>query len=217
MISIIIFSIKICLLVSIVNISLGTLIGVLLSQKQSIVYKIVETLIALPLVFPPIALGFFLLIIFGKNGVIGKGLNSMFNISIIFSPIGVFFAAVISGFPLMVKSVTSSACVLDKSMIEASTLVGASKMQILKYIILPNISQGIICGLTLSIARSLGEVGMTLMLGGNVTGKTETISLAIYNSVFEGDFQKAAKLSLLLALVASVIFLIIHNYDKGEN
>ena len=212
MFSSLIFSCKIIFYVCFLNIILGSITGVFLAKKDTVFTRIIDILVSLPMVFPPIALGFFLLLILGRSSFLGRWLD-LVNISVIFSPAGVLLAAFVAGFPLMVKSVKTSASSLDNSMLEMAELQGASRIQVLLYIIIPNIRTGIFSGLTLSAGRALGEVGMTLMLGGNIIGRTETISLAIYNSVFDGNFSRATVLSAVLAVSSVILFLIIQQME----
>jgi len=213
---VLLFSGKILLASSISNLILGSFTGVFLSRNKTIGARFLDIIISLPLVFPPIAMGFFFLLVLGRNSPVGKFLESTINLRIIFSSAGVFLAAFLAGFPLMVKSVMSSASQLDPSIIEMADIQGASSFQIFIYIILPNLRAGILYGLTLSTARGLGEVGMTLMLGGNIAGKTETLSLAIYNAVFEGNFTRAALLSFFVAFVSVLFFITVQKIENKE-
>ena len=146
-----IFSCKIIFYVCFLNIILGSITGVFLAKKDTVFTRIIDILVSLPMVFPPIALGFFLLLILGRSSFLGRWLD-LVNISVIFSPAGVLLAAFVAGFPLMVKSVKTSASSLDNSMLEMAELQGASRIQVLLYIIIPNIRTGIFSGLTLSAA-----------------------------------------------------------------
>jgi molybdate transport system permease protein len=213
---ILLFTGKILAVVCASNIFFGTWVGVCLAKRRTHLARFLDVLVSLPLVFPPVASGFFLLMVLGRHGCIGQGLLSVFNVTVIFSPLGVFLAAFLASFPLMVKSVKSSAMMIDRSIIEMAYTQGASWNQTLVYIIIPDIKNGILSGLTLSAARSLGEVGMTLILGGNITGRTETISLAIYNAVFDGDFYRATVFSLVLAGVSLIFFMAIQYIEKTE-
>jgi molybdate transport system permease protein len=216
-IGILLFSGRIVLTACLMNLILGTGTGVWLAlNRESRLSGVIETIATLPLVFPPVGLGFFLIILFGRNGIIGRGLDNIFNINLIFSSTGVLLAAFIAGFPLMLKSVQTSALSLNKSILEMAAIQGADKAQILRLIILPNIRTGILSGLTLTAARSLGEVGVTLMLGGNIRGKTETISLAIYNAVLEGDYHRAYRLSFLLAGLSIILFTLLQRSQNNE-
>ncbi|MDD3080403.1 MAG: molybdate ABC transporter permease subunit [Paludibacter sp.] len=187
---------------------IGVPLGIYITGKNSIFRRIVEIIVTLPMIFPPMALGFFLILILGKNGLIGGFLYNTFDFKIIFTFWGVLTAVFIVGLPFMVKSVQSSRKQLDTAMVEAARTLGKSKFAIMRKVILPNIRGGITTGMLLAFGRSLGEVGISLMLGGNIIGRTETLSLAIYNSVYEGDFAKAAELSILLSVLAIIVIVI---------
>jgi molybdate transport system permease protein len=166
------------------------------------------------MIFPPMALGFFIVFLLGKNGLIGNWLWNCFHFKIIFSFWGLLIAAYVVGLPYMVKSIQTARRQIPQSLIEAAETMGKSKFLITMKIILPNIQQGLLSGLLLSLGRSLGEVGISLMLGGNIVGRTETISLSIYNAVFEGDFKTAAIFSGILSVIAILILLILERINR---
>ncbi len=200
---------KILIIVSILHLFFGVLIGAYLTySKDGIAKTIVEILTTFPLIFPPIAIGFLALLIFGKDGFLGSFLK-IFNIEVIFSFTGLVIASFIAGLPLIVKPIQSALESVPKNVVEISYTFGKSKLYTFYKIELPYIKSAIIAGVTLSIGRSLGEVGISLMLGGNIIGKTETISLAIYNAVFDGEFGCAIKLSITLGLVSSILFFVL--------
>lgn len=184
---------------------LGVALGYALSRKKLPLRVLLDGLVTLPLIFPPVATGFILLMILGRYGIVGKHLAAQ-GMDIVFSPVGVYIAAVISGLPLIVKPVQSAIENSAESLKEASFVLGKSELNTFVCIILPTIRRVIIAGLMLSVGRSFGEVGITLMLGGNISNRTETISLAIYNSVFEGNTEKALVLSGLLAVFSLLVF-----------
>ena len=168
----------------------------------------------LPLIFPPIAVGFFLLLLLGKNGMIGSFLAKL-NISIIFEFSGLVIAGVVAGLPLMVKPLQAAIEVFPKSIVEASYVSGHGKIGTFMYVILPGVKYSLLIALIVSIARALGEVGITLMLGGNIVGKTDTVSLAIYNAVFDGDHALAMALSMIL-VVTSLLFFAFLNFLQNR-
>lgn len=170
--------------------------------------RLLEALITLPLVFPPIAIGFFLLMAMGRGNALGAALYSHFGLEMVFSVWGVLLAAFIAGLPLVVKPILSAIESGTEDLLEASYTLGRSRWATLFHVLIPSIRRSIIAGVTLGIGRSLGEVGITLMLGGNIVGKTETLSLAIYNSVLDGDFSRATQITLLLGAASLTIFMI---------
>ncbi|MBN1278884.1 MAG: ABC transporter permease subunit [Chlorobium sp.] len=194
----------------------GLLSGYLLTGRKTILRTIADTAITLPLIFPPIATGFLLLLLLGRNGIIGQPLQQA-GIEIIFSTTGVYAASFIAGLPLVVKSVQTAVETMDRSLLEASWTLGKNRTRTYLFVVLPHIRHALLTGLVLSLGRSFGEVGITLMLGGNIAGKTETMSLAIYNAVFEGNIEKAAFLSILLAVISLGMFAILKKVTRNGN
>lgn len=203
-----------------VNLILFLTIGVFLAfllSKQGFKFKwLVNTIVTLPLIFPPIAIGFFLLLLLGRDGIIGS-IFYKFDISFIFSFPSLVLAGFIAGLPLMVKPLQSAIEQFPKNMVEASYLSGKSKINTLLFIILPCIKKTLLACLLIACARALGEVGITLMLGGNIIGKTDTISLAIYNAVFDGDYNLALILSGILIVISLIFFIILNILQTKQN
>ncbi|XPV68527.1 MAG: molybdate ABC transporter permease subunit [Halarcobacter sp.] len=194
---------------------LGIPLAYLLSKKELPFRWLLDTLVTLPLVFPPIAIGFFLLFILGKQSFIGQQLLKL-NIEIIFSFTGIVIAAFIAGLPLMIKPLQASIEQFPKEIKEASYISGKSKIYTFITIILPTIKNTLFVALLIATARALGEVGISLMLGGNIIGKTDTISLAIYNAVFDGDYDLALILSGILVFISLLFFIVLNLFEKKE-
>lgn len=171
---------------------------------------IFEAIVMFPLIFPPIATGFLLLYLLGRNGIIGKALN----LEIVFSFSALVVASFLAGLPLFVKPVAAALESFPKSLIEAAQSLGKNRFQIAVFIMLPNIFKSVLAALILAIARGLGEVGITLMLGGNIVGKTDTVSLAIFNAVYDGENERALILSLILVFLSVVMFGVINFLDN---
>ncbi len=192
---------------------LGIPLAYLLSKKDLPFRWLLDTLVTLPLVFPPIAVGFFLLLLLGKQSFIGQQLLKL-NIEIIFSFSGIIIAAFVAGLPLMIKPLQASIEQFPNEIKEASYVSGKSKVYTFLTIVLPTIKNSLIVALLIATARALGEVGITLMLGGNIIGKTDTISLAIYNAVFDGDYDLALILSGILVFISILFFIALNFYNK---
>ncbi len=193
----------------------GVSLGYALSKKNVRLRILLDGIVTLPLIFPPIATGFLLLLLLGRYGVVGQFLSAH-GMAIIFSPVGVYLAAFLSGLPLVVKPVQSAIENIDHSLKEASFVLGKSETTTFLKVILPNVKRSVLAGLTLSVGRSFGEVGITLMLGGNISGRTETVSLAIYNAVFEGNFEKAMVFSGLLAVISILAFWAMNRLNDSQ-
>lgn len=174
-------------------------------------YKgLLDGLFTLPLVLPPTVLGFILLVIIGKNGPVGK-LLSIFDRSIIFTWTATVIAATVVAFPLMYKTSRGAFEQIDTNIINAARTLGASEWKIFWKVSVPLAWPGIAAGTALSFARALGEFGATLMIAGNIKGKTQTIPLAIYFAAEGGDMQKAL-IWVLTILLISLTVIILMNY-----
>jgi molybdate transport system permease protein len=167
---------------------------------------VVETIVLLPLVMPPLATGLILLQILGRRGWLGQ-LFFQAHMPIVFSWRAVVIASAVMSFPLFLRSVRTSWAELDPAMEETAAMLGAGPWRVFRTITLPLIARSIIAGALLAFARALGEFGATVMLAGNIPGQTTTLSLAIYTDILLGDDDGAYRLLgylVGLALVAVV-------------
>ena len=171
---------------------------------------LIDGVFTLPLILPPTVIGFFLLLICGKNGFVGKIFMS-FNKNIIFSWSATVIAATVVAFPMMYRTCRSAFEQIDKNMISAARTLGLSETKIFFKIAIPLAWPGIIGGLVLSFARALGEFGATLMIAGNIPGKTQTMPVAIFFAVEGGDMNKAM-LWVLIIVAISFIMIFLLNY-----
>ena len=191
-----------------------SIIGIFISYKMAN-YKgrgrgFIDGIFTLPLILPPTVIGFFLLLICGKNGFVGKIFMS-FNKNIIFSWSATVIAATVVAFPMMYRTCRSAFEQIDKNMILAARTLGLSETKIFFKIAIPLAWPGIIGGLVLSFARALGEFGATLMIAGNIPGKTQTMPVAIFFAVEGGDMNKAM-LWVLIIVAISFIMIFLLNY-----
>lgn len=191
-----------------------SIIGIFISYKMAN-YKgrgrgLIDGVFTLPLILPPTVIGFFLLLICGKNGFVGKIFMS-FNKNIIFSWSATVIAATVVAFPMMYRTCRSAFEQIDKNMISAARTLGLSETKIFFKIAIPLAWPGIIGGLVLSFARALGEFGATLMIAGNIPGKTQTMPVAIFFAVEGGDMNKSM-LWVLIIVAISFIMIFLLNY-----
>lgn len=182
-----------------------------LARSRGLANTIVDILVTLPLVFPPVATGFFLLLILGRRGPFA----SVVGESIIFQFPGLVIAAFIAGLPLAVRPVHAALCSPEaRRLSDVAAVLGTSERAIIFRVLLPFAKRSIGAGMLLAMGRALGEVGMTIMLGGNVIGRTNTLSLEIYNAVFDGEFERAAVLSLLIGTISTAMFIALRRLSK---
>ncbi|MBQ4363282.1 MAG: molybdate ABC transporter permease subunit, partial [Oscillospiraceae bacterium] len=173
-----------------------------------------DGLFTLPLVLPPTVLGFFLLIIFGKNSHVGSFLDSA-GVDIVFTWQGAAIAAGVASFPLMYRTARGAFEQVDKELIDAARQIGCSRVQTFFYVWIPLSWPGIASGVTLSFARALGEFGATIMIAGNLPGKTRTMSIAVYTAMQSGN-REMAFIWTAVILVLSLSMLILINFWTGR-
>jgi len=181
---------------------LGVPLGYLLGRGRGRLVAVLDVLVSLPLILPPMAVGFGLLLLFGRQGPLGAPLLRHLDLEIIFSFAGLVLAAVTAGMPLMVRPVQAVVRGDLSRLIELSTVLGKPWLVTFWRVVLPHCRRSVAAGLFLATGRALGEVGVSLLLGGDIIGRTNTVSLEIYNAVFTGDFTRAGVLACLLALVS---------------
>ena len=186
----------------------GVGLGYALGRGRGRWFSLLDVVVTLPLVFPPIATGFLLLILLGRRSLIGTWIKAGFGIELIFSFWGVVLAAFIAGLPLIAKQVQAAVRSETNGLIEKALVLGKDPVTIFFRVTLPSLRKSIAIGLSLAFARMLGEVGVTLMLGGNISGRTNTISLEIYNAVFTGEYERALVLVLLLSSISCLLILL---------
>lgn len=201
--------------ISVISTIIVTFFSIFLAWKlKNISVKIknsIEMFINISLFLSPSVLGYILILILGKKGIIGAFLYKYFNITVMFS----WWAGIITAFfvtlPLMYNSIKAGMESLNPIYYEAGLEAGASEFQILRLIILPLIKKNILAGILLSFGRAMGEFGATLMLAGNIPGKTQTISMAIYSASESGNTSRA-NFFLIVILAISLLVMILYNY-----
>lgn len=211
-----IISIKVSLISVLITFFLSITFIYFNSYKKNKKKSIMDILILLPMFIPPSAIGYIILITLGKNSFIGVILEKYFNIRIIFTIQACIIASVIVTLPLMYQSIKTSIFAIDQDIINASKLDGASDFKIFTKIILPLCKNGIYSGILLSFARSLGEFGATILVAGNIPGKTQTLPMAMYNAI-EANQTKTTIIILFVILSISILLIIIyHNLNKDK-
>jgi len=175
---------------------------------------LIEALFILPLVLPPTVLGFGLLLVFGKNGPLGKLAELLFHSPVLFTWWAAVIAASVVAFPLMYQNAKSAFESVDVNQERAARTLGAGEMRVFLTVTLPLAWPGILSGLVLSFARALGEFGATLMVAGNIPGVTQTIPMAIYFAVGVGDTGRALPLVAMVVLFSFGIIFWLNLWSK---
>lgn len=171
---------------------------------------IIDGFLTLPLILPPTVIGFFLLKIFGVNGPVGLLFLNLFDAKIVFSWPATVISATVVAFPLMYRTTRGAFAQLDQNLVYAGRTLGLRNSYLFWHIVVPNCVQGILAGTILSFARALGEFGATMMLAGNLPGKTRTISTAVYSFMAAGKDAEAYQWVLVNLLISFASMLILN-------
>jgi len=202
-------SLKIASIAGVVVIMLGTMSGRLLARKSFKGKAMVETIFMLPMVLPPTVVGFFLIVIFGRNSLAGQAIEWLFKQPIIFTWWAAVIASIVVAFPLMYQSAKSGFQGVDLDIENAARIDGANEWRIFLFISIPLASKALISGSILSFARALGEFGATLMFAGNIPGETQTIPTAIYIAIDSGNMQMAWLWVISIVLLSFLMLLVV--------
>lgn len=208
-------SIKTSLLATFITFFIGIGSAYLVANYQGKWKGLIDSLLTLPLVLPPTVLGFFLLLLFGKNGPMGK-LLALMDTSVIFTWSATVIAAIVVAFPMMYRSARSAFEQIDVNLISAAKTLGLSNWKIFYKIAIPLAWPGIIGGIVLSFARALGEFGATLMIAGNIPGKTQTMPLAIFFKVQAMDYKGAMIWVMTIVAISVVMILILNKWSDKQ-
>ena len=199
------FSIAVGLASTLLILPFGIALAWLFARKEWPLKSVIETAVLLPLVMPPVSTGLILLKIFGRRSPLGQWLYER-GIEIVFNWKGVLIAMSVMSFPLLVRSVRTSFAEVNPRLEQIAATLGASPLRIFFVITIPLAYKGIVAGALLAFSRALGEFGATILLAGNIPGKTQTLSLAIYNYVQLG---KDADAYVLLGITVALAFLFV--------
>lgn len=206
-------SLKVSLIATVFVVIFGVIMAYFTTKSRfSTIFDMIFTL---PIILPPTVIGFFLLMIFGKNGVIGKVLE-MFGISLVFTVEGAILSAFIVAFPLMYRTVKGAIHQIDKDILSAANSLGISEFKIFTKILIPYIKPGIIAGAVLSFARALGEFGATMMFAGNIPKKTQTVSIKIYTAVQAGDINEAFFWVFVIMSISILCLFVLNIFEKKQ-
>lgn len=217
MLSPILLSFKIATIATVFSFVFGVFFAYVLNKKRVPGKNIWETVLILPMVLPPSVMGYLLLIAFGKRGLIGGFLLEAFDLQIVFTWVGAVLASCIVSLPLMYQNAKSAFISLDPIYEQAAQTMGSSEWKIFRTVLFPLAWPGIISGIILSFARAIGEFGATLMIAGNIPGKTQTIPTAIYFAVESGNTELANRLVLIMTLFSFTLILGLNAWLKRRN
>jgi molybdate transport system permease protein len=190
------------------NLVLGVAAGFALARLRFPGRELLDAVLTLPMVLPPTVLGYYLLVVIGKRGWLGAWLWETFGINLIFTWQGAVIAATIVAFPLVMKSARAAFEGVDPQLERAGRVLGLNEWALFFRVTLPMAWRGVLAGVLLAFARALGEFGATLMVAGSIPGKTQTLSVAVYEAVQAGQDDTANLLVLIVSVTCVVVLLL---------
>jgi molybdate transport system permease protein len=204
-------TLKVASLATLYALVLGVTLAWVFARFRFIGRDVLDAMLTLPMVLPPTVLGYYLLVLFGRSSALGAWLEEHLGIQLVFTWKGAVIAAAIVAFPLVFKSARAAFEDVEKNMEQAARMLGSREIGVFFRVSLPLAMRGIVAGMLLAFARAMGEFGATLMVAGNLPGRTQTLSLAVYDAVQAGDDARAGALVLLISAVC-VVLLVLSGY-----
>lgn len=200
-------SFRVALLSTLLAALLGVTLAFALSRSRSFVATALDAVLTAPLVLPPTVLGYYVLVALGRESAIGKAFEALTGSSIVFTKTGLVVAATLAAFPFVVRSSRAAFEDVDPTFEAAARTLGARPLRVFATVTLPLASSGVIAGLTLGFARSLGDFGVTLMVAGNIPGLTQTGALAVYDAVQANrDAEAAGMVGVMTSLAVFALY-----------
>ena len=201
-------TLQVALLATLIAGALGIAAGHWMARHRFAGQNVLDAVLVLPMVLPPTVLGYYLIVLIGRNGVIGIWLERLFGIRLLFTWQGAVVAAAVVAFPLIYKAARAAFEDIDVRFQQAARTLGASEWELFWRVSLPLATRGIAAGLALTFARAMGEFGATLMVAGNLPGRTQTLSVAVYSAVQAGDDPLAFSLTLVISVLCIVLLVV---------
>ncbi len=205
-------SLKAAIIATIITFFLG-IYAAYFTMKLKKFKGLVDGVFTLPLVLPPTIVGFFLLVFLGRNSLIG-GFLAKYDISLVFSSAATIIASTVVAFPLMYRTARGAFEQLDKNILYAARTLGLKEHKILWKIIIPNSLSSLVAGTILAFARALGEFGATIMIAGNIPGKTQTMAVAVYSAVQAGNRKLAYNWVAVMVVISFTSILLINKFEN---
>jgi len=209
-------SLRVATLATALSLVVGLTAAYVLAKFEFRGKELLDAFITLPIVLPPTVLGYYLLVVLGRNSPIGQTYEDLTGSSLVFTWQGAVIAAFIASVPFLARTARAAIESISPDLEKAARTLGLSEAAIALRITLPLAWKGIVAGTVLSYARALGEFGATLMVAGNIPGQTQTMAIAIYDAVQSGNGTLAVLLTIVLSAVAVLSLLVVGRFSKGR-
>jgi molybdate transport system permease protein len=208
-------SIKVSLAATIVAVAVGLPIAHALSRRRFGGRALAQGVVNLPLVLPPTVLGYFLLVLLGRESIVGKLYESLFHQPLVFTWQGAAVAAAIASMPLLITQARVAFDSVDRDLEDSARVFGATELQVFWRVTMPLAERGVIAGIALSFARAMGDFGATLMVAGSIPGRTRTMPLAIYDALQTGDTRTVIAFVVIGSILTIVFTLAASQYSES--
>ena len=195
-------SLRVALIATALVVLVGVALGWLLARRRFFGREMLDAIVTLPLVLPPTVLGYYLLVLLGRGSPVGRAIEAITGQPLVFTWKGAVVAAAIGALPLVVKTSRAAIASVDTDLEDAARTLGQSEWRVFRRVTLPLASRGILAAAMLAFARALGDFGATLMVAGNIPGRTQTAAIAIYDATQSGRDDYALTLVVILSAVA---------------
>jgi molybdate transport system permease protein len=200
-------SLQVAAVATVFALILGVPLSYVLARKSFRGKELLDLVLTLPMVLPPVVTGYILLLLIGRNGVLGKAIHAITGqeFGLLFTWYAAALASFVVSFPFLIKTARVAMEAVDQNLLNASYTLGRSELYTAAHVVLPLSMRGVLAGATLAFARAMGEFGATIMVAGNITGKTTTMPIAIYSETIYGSWSSASWMVALFVLVSGVV------------
>ena len=202
-------SLRVATIATALAVFVGVPLAWVLARRRFVGRDLLSVLVVLPMVLPPTVLGYVLLVALGRQGAIGRAIDGAFGASLVFTPAAAVVAAFVAATPFLIRAAQGGFEQVDATYEEVARTLGRREWMIFLTVSAPLAWRGILAGVALCFARAIGEFGATIMLAGNIPGRTQTASIAIYDAVQAGRLDQAASLAIALSVVAAMVLLLL--------
>src|SRR3989337_999052 len=209
-------TLKVSVVATFFSVAIGLGLAWLMARKDLWGKGVLDAIIMQPLVIPPTVLGYYLLVLLGRSGTVGRFLEDVLGVTLVFTWKGAVVAAFVASLPLFVRPARAAIEGVDKNMENAARLLGKTEWEVLKTITVPLAWRGIIAGAVMAFARATGEFGATLMVAGNIPGMTQTLSIAIYDAVQMGNTKMANMLVGIITIFSFLVLYFVNRFTRGR-
>ncbi|ABF40878.1 Molybdate ABC transporter, inner membrane subunit [Candidatus Koribacter versatilis Ellin345] len=214
--SALLLSLKLSVIVSAVLLVIALPLGAWIAFSKARWKFLLESVVALPLVLPPTVLGFYVLVAIGPLSPVGRWYASLTGHTMAFTFEGLVFGSVLYSLPFAVQPMAAGFAAVDRTLLFAAATLGAAPFEVFRRVVLPLSKNAILTGVMLAFAHTLGEFGVVLMIGGNIPGQTQTVSIAIYDFVQALDYRAANQTALLLLAISFVILSLVYGLNRSK-